>query len=189
MNFAEIIKERVPLCVAVETYTGDRLVKGKMCCPFHNEKTASFTVFPNNTYYCFGCGESGDVIAFTKRFFNINFQQAILRLNSDFGLLLPLMGKIDQKAEIERRRKLKEQLSQAEALKERAEAEYWLWVNRVDFLESKIKQYRPKSYTEQLDIDFVVALHWLGYAEYRLSCAEDERRRVLYGTRNDGSGV
>jgi DNA primase len=48
------------------------------CCPFHNEKTASFKVDPaSQFYYCFGCGESGDAFTFTMKTENVDFPDAI----------------------------------------------------------------------------------------------------------------
>ena len=42
-------------------------------CPFHNEKTPSFTVYPENgSYYCFGCGQGGDVITFVMKNENLD---------------------------------------------------------------------------------------------------------------------
>lgn len=50
--------------------------KGKILtglCPFHNEKTPSFTVYPETqSYYCFGCGNGGDVITFIKNIENLD---------------------------------------------------------------------------------------------------------------------
>ena len=44
-------------------------------CPFHGEKTPSFTVYPeNNSFYCFGCGAGGDVITFIKKITQIGAQ-------------------------------------------------------------------------------------------------------------------
>ena len=45
-------------------------------CPFHQEKTPSFTVWPDSGWYCFGCGEGGDVIAFVMKIENVDFQEA-----------------------------------------------------------------------------------------------------------------
>ena len=43
-------------------------------CPFHNEKTPSFTVYPENgSFYCFGCGVGGDVITFVRRMENLDY--------------------------------------------------------------------------------------------------------------------
>lgn len=58
---------------------GLKLKSGKlvMCCPFHDEKTPSFTVFKSNSYYCFGCGESGNSISYVMKTKKIGFIEAI----------------------------------------------------------------------------------------------------------------
>lgn len=49
----------------------------KACCPFHGEKTPSFTVFPETeSYYCFGCGSSGDIFEFVKEHDKVDFKKA-----------------------------------------------------------------------------------------------------------------
>lgn len=54
-----------------------------ICCPFHNEKTPSCSLFPEeNRWYCFGCTKSGDTIDFVMKLKNINFSQAIIFLTS-----------------------------------------------------------------------------------------------------------
>ncbi|GAA4403493.1 DNA primase [Fodinibacter luteus] len=61
----------------------------KGLCPFHDEKTPSFTVRPAvGTYHCFGCGESGDVIAFVQNVEHLTFTEAIERLAGKLGLEL-----------------------------------------------------------------------------------------------------
>ena len=49
-------------------------------CPFHSEKGASFTVYSENTFYCFGCGVGGDAAEFVMRFYNVEFPEALRRL-------------------------------------------------------------------------------------------------------------
>jgi hypothetical protein len=49
-------------------------------CPFHNEDTPSFTIYSNNTFYCFGCGVGGDVIDFIMRKHEIKFLDAVRML-------------------------------------------------------------------------------------------------------------
>jgi len=46
-------------------------------CPFHNEKSPSFTVYPNERYHCFGCKESGDTIDFVRKHWGLSFYQAV----------------------------------------------------------------------------------------------------------------
>lgn len=68
MNIVDVIGETVQL-----KKSGNRWV-GK--CPFHNEKTPSFTVY-EASYYCYGCRESGDVFTFIMKTKNLDFKQAL----------------------------------------------------------------------------------------------------------------
>ncbi len=62
----------------------------KGLCPFHSERTPSFTVFPNDGhYYCFGCGEGGDVITFTMKLENLDYRGALDFLAKRSGITLP----------------------------------------------------------------------------------------------------
>ncbi len=59
-------------------------------CPFHGEKTASFTVYPETaSFYCFGCGAGGDVITFTKRIENLDYMDAVRFLADRAGMRMP----------------------------------------------------------------------------------------------------
>ena len=58
-------------------------------CPFHKEKTPSFTVSSDKgLYYCFGCGEGGDVVRFMERMENLSFSEAVEQLGERFGVAL-----------------------------------------------------------------------------------------------------
>ncbi|MDE7157955.1 MAG: DNA primase, partial [Clostridiales bacterium] len=60
------------------------------CCPFHHEKTPSFSINAADKYYhCFGCGASGDVISFIKEYENVDFGQAVHILAARAGLEVP----------------------------------------------------------------------------------------------------
>ncbi len=66
-------------------------------CPFHNEKTPSFTVYPENgSYYCFGCGQGGDIITFTMKMENLDYIDAVKKLADRAGLRLPEDNKDDK---------------------------------------------------------------------------------------------
>ncbi len=62
----------------------------KGLCPFHNEKTPSFTVYPENgSFYCFGCGVGGDVFTFTKLIENLDYVEAVKLLAERSGITIP----------------------------------------------------------------------------------------------------
>lgn len=62
----------------------------KACCPFHKEKTPSFTINDQKQFYhCFGCGAHGDVIGFTMQHDNLSFVEAVETLAAQAGLQMP----------------------------------------------------------------------------------------------------
>lgn len=67
------------------------------CCPFHHEKTPSFFVYPDSqSYHCFGCKESGDVIKFVSKYENVGFVDAVERLANIANLPMPQLKDVDQ---------------------------------------------------------------------------------------------
>jgi DNA primase len=81
-DIVEVIDERVPLKKAGREY--------KACCPFHTEKTPSFTVSQTKQFYhCFGCGEHGTVISFLMDYEHMEFVEAIEELARRAGLEVP----------------------------------------------------------------------------------------------------
>ena len=61
----------------------------KGLCPFHDEKTPSFTVRPSvGSYHCFGCGEGGDVISFVQKVEHLTFSESVERLAAKLGMEL-----------------------------------------------------------------------------------------------------
>ena len=56
-------------------------------CPFHDERTGSFSVTPHKgVYYCFGCKKGGDIIDFCQDYLNMTYEQAINYLGSEAGI-------------------------------------------------------------------------------------------------------
>ena len=71
-----------------------RLLKG--LCPFHGEKTPSFTVYPETaSFYCFGCGAGGDVITFIKRIENLDYIDAVKFLADRAGMAVPETARVN----------------------------------------------------------------------------------------------
>jgi DNA primase len=81
-DIVDIIETRVPLKKAGREY--------KACCPFHNEKTPSFTVSQvKQFYHCFGCGEHGTAISFLMNYEHMEFVEAVEELAHRAGLEVP----------------------------------------------------------------------------------------------------
>ncbi len=82
LSIVDIVGRRVPLVKKGQNYWG--------CCPFHNEKTPSFSVNEDKGFYhCFGCGEHGDIISFVMKSENVDFKTAITELAAQAGLKMP----------------------------------------------------------------------------------------------------
>ena len=82
VDIVEVIDRRVSLKKAGRNYSA--------CCPFHNEKTPSFSVNPDKQfYYCFGCGAGGNSIGFIMDYENLDFPAAVESLASVAGLEVP----------------------------------------------------------------------------------------------------
>lgn len=82
LSLVDVISRRVPLTKKGQNYWG--------CCPFHNEKTPSFSVSEDKGFYhCFGCGEHGDIISFIMKSENMDFKTAIKELADMAGLKMP----------------------------------------------------------------------------------------------------
>ncbi|MEK7213706.1 MAG: DNA primase [Patescibacteria group bacterium] len=87
----EKIKERLGIEEVISSYIklekAGKNLKGK--CPFHNEKTPSFFVSPDrNSYFCFGCNQSGDIFSFVEQFEGLDFMGALKLLAERAGIKL-----------------------------------------------------------------------------------------------------
>lgn len=82
------VKEKVSTMEAARYYGYEPNRAGFICCPFHNEKTPSLKLFDDG-FKCFGCGESGSVIDFVGKLFNLDPLGAVRRIDQDFRLGLP----------------------------------------------------------------------------------------------------
>ncbi len=82
VDIVEVIHPRVPLKKAGRNFVA--------CCPFHDEKTPSFTVSPHKQfYYCFGCGASGSAIGFLMAHDHLTFPEAVETLAAQYGMTVP----------------------------------------------------------------------------------------------------
>ena len=87
------IRLRADIVDVVQSYVPTLKKAGltwKACCPFHHEKTPSFTVNPDRQYFkCFGCGKGGDVFKFVMELENLDFSSAVEQLAHKYGIIIP----------------------------------------------------------------------------------------------------
>ena len=89
VDIVEIIEHYVPLKRAGKEF--------KACCPFHDEKTPSFTVVPDKQFYhCFGCGAHGTAVGFLMDYANLEFVEAVEELARRTGREVPREGGPEQ---------------------------------------------------------------------------------------------
>ncbi|WP_341793232.1 MULTISPECIES: DNA primase [unclassified Rickettsia] len=82
INISDVVRQKVTLTRKSGNYIG--------LCPFHREKTPSFTVNDSKRfYYCFGCAASGDVIKFNAQISGLSYSESAVKLASDYGIELP----------------------------------------------------------------------------------------------------
>lgn len=85
-DIVEVVDQRIPLRKRGSNHMA--------CCPFHNEKTPSFSVSQTKQiYHCFGCGAGGNAISFLMNYDKLSFSEAIEHLASAIGLSLPAENK------------------------------------------------------------------------------------------------
>lgn len=91
-DFLSELRTRADIESTVSSYVSlkrrGRILTG--LCPFHSEKTPSFTVYPETqSYYCFGCGSGGDVITFIKNIENLDYIESVRYLAERVGMSMP----------------------------------------------------------------------------------------------------
>lgn len=112
-DIVELVNQRVPLKKTGRNYSA--------CCPFHQEKTPSFTVAPDKQfYYCFGCGAKGNAVGFLMEYDNLAFPEAIEQLAQRAGMEVPR----EQGHDAARQKKYRDRLQTLYDLLARAERFY-----------------------------------------------------------------
>lgn len=98
IDVVEVVGARVQLKKTGRNYSG--------LCPFHQEKTPSFTVSADKQFYhCFGCGANGSALRFLMEYDNLRFPEAVEQLASRLGLEVPREGADDPRAQLRERKR------------------------------------------------------------------------------------
>ena len=138
-------------------------------CPFHNEKSPSFSVSPQKQmYYCFGCGATGDVVDLTAKLFGIGLREAAVKLAEDFGL------NYDSRQKPSVRPRIREPTPEQKYQKEENHC-YKVLTDYFHLLREWEKKYAPKQPDEEWNPLFAEALYKKNYIEYLLDI-------LLYGS-------
>ena len=162
MNLFETVKENVTLRQAVENYGFDISRNGMICCPFHNDDSPSLKIYDDH-FYCFGCGEHGDVINFTAKLFSLSPKGAAERLAQDFGICYDSDERTDtskyRKNSILRRIKASQE-------KEKENHVYNVLSSYFRLLQDWKRDYAPASPDDVVDPRFTEALTKSAYVEH-----------------------
>ncbi len=164
MNLFETVKENVKLRQAAENYGFDISRNDMICCPFHNDDSPSLKLYDDH-FYCFGCGEHGDVIDFTSKLFSLSSREAAERLAQDFGICYD----IDERTDTSKYRKdsiLRKIRASQE--KEKENHVYNVLSSYFRLLQDWKRDYAPASPDDVVDPRFTEALTKSAYIEHLL---------------------
>ena len=182
MRIFEIVKENVNLREVAELYGIDVNRYGMALCPFHNDRHPSLYVADDH-YYCFACGEHGDVIDFVSKLFRLSLYDAAQKLAADFHLT-PDKPPSAAALHAKRIRTKAQQLMENERLCFSVLSDY------VRVLRDWMTRYAPLTQDEPLHERFIEACRNLDQTEYYLEilCVGDshERAEVMQQQMADG---
>lgn len=182
MNLFETVKNNVSLREAAQAYGLEVNRHGKALCPFHNDRHPSLYV-ANDHYYCFTCGEHGDVIDFTARLFDLKPYDAAMKLVIDFHL-------DPDKPPSASALNAKRIRTEAQKLKENERLCFSVLSDYYRCLEEWKAYYAPQTPDEPVHDLFVEACHKLSQIEYELNILtfgdSYERREIVQDWMTDG---
>ena len=153
MNLYETVKASVSVPKAAERYGLDVGRSGMTRCVFHDDRHPSMKL-NEDYFYCFGCGEHGDVIDLTARLFGLSSREAAKKLAYDFGL------SPDKPPNVSRRLTRMQELRDYRKRLRRWKAEF-----------------APRSPGDEPDERYVEACKKLGYVEYLMDTLKMEARQ------------
>ena len=172
MNCFQNVKYGVSCREATERYGVEVNHYGMARCPFHNDRHPSLYVADDH-YYCFACGEHGDVIDFAAKLFGLPLYEAAQRLAADFGIDT---DRPPTKEILEKRR----QQTEAQQLMENERLCFAVLSDYARVMRDWKVRYAPQSPDEPVHARFMEACHKLDQAEYYLDilCAGDSFERA-----------
>ena len=171
MNLICDVKESINTQEAARQYGLEINRYGKALCPFHNDRHPSLYVADDH-YYCYACGEHGDVIDLTARLFDLTLYEAAKKLAYDFGI-----------SQDKPRQDIRRKKNEAQQLKENERLCFLRLTEDQKRLQVWKKLYAPLSPEDTPDSRYLEACQQLDYVEYLLDVltfgTSDERNEVI----------
>ena len=171
MNLFSNVKTHINTREAAWRYGVEINRYGKAFCPFHNDRHPSLYVADDH-YYCYGCGEHGDVIDLTARLFDLSLYEAAKKLAYDFGI-----------SQDKPRQDIRRKKNEAQQLKENERLCFLRLTEDQKRLQVWKKLYAPLSPEDTPDSRYLEACQQLDYVEYLLDVltfgTSDERNEVI----------
>ena len=178
MDIFKEIKEQVSTCSAASHYGFAVKRNGMMRCPFYDDRTPSMKADRN--FYCFGCGEKGDVIDFAAKLFDLTPYEAARKLASDFHISLTDEGREKTKPQpvsrAKQNRLQEQQFGQAVKRAYNVYREYYRLLNKW------ADAFAPESPDADYHPLFVFAMHKRDFVEYLLD-------QLLYGSAEEKADI
>jgi DNA primase len=152
--------------------------KRRIKCPIHNGDGLNFEI-KEHSFMCYSQCGGGDVITFVQKLFSLSFQEALKKIDVDFGLNLYGDKTFEELRKSHYQTKqLQAKREREKAERERIKSEYWAVFDEWKRLDDNKRNYAPKTPDEELHPLFVEALQKLAHQEYLLECAEERRMRA-----------
>lgn len=173
VDIVQIIHQRVPLKQAGREY--------QACCPFHDEKTPSFTVSPQKQFYhCFGCGKHGSAIGFLMDYDGLAFPDAVAELAQSAGMTVPVTGGHDAERS------------------DRMEQFYQLLQSAAGYYQTQLKNHKPaqdylrgRGLTGEICAQFKIGYApdaWQALMEHLIRQGATEQQLLQVGLLTDNEG-
>ncbi len=166
VDIVDVIDGRVPLKKAGKDH--------KACCPFHEERTPSFTVSPDKQFYhCFGCGVHGTAISFLMEYEHMDFREAVENLAVRVGLEFPVETGAPE---------IKRQSLDLLTIVEEADQHFRLQLRKHPQAETAIRYLKARGVSGEIAAEFGIGYAPDGWHNLLDSLGTDLKRRQLFST-------
>ena len=155
----ELILSTLTMEQVIQFYAPRKVHKHRCSCPLHNGKDDNFVIY-QNSFHCWVCNQSGDVIKFVSLLHDITYLEAMKQIDKDFALGFfekPTLTQHRKRLRIVKAFQQKEEQEKAEQMQRFIE--YCKFNKEMDLVEEHLKEYAPSDGDQELHPLFVEALH------------------------------